>query len=223
MKFRLTSEFGALEEVRNGTPHNGIDIAMPEGTELHSIAEGVVERVVDYGSENIGKGVIIRADDGTRSIYGHMSEIDVRSGEHVDKGELLGLSGSTGNSTGAHLHFGIWKDGEYVDPAPMTDQLMRMSGDIADEGKWYMFGIDTKIDNAINESVDDMKQEMIDGIIAFLGALRDVAIDLSFSIALIGGGLSIILWVAGFQKGMRWAGILFVANVLIKTLLGGYL
>ncbi|MCA1319780.1 M23 family metallopeptidase [Bacillus tianshenii] len=121
MKFRISSEFGVLEEIRNNRPHTGVDIAMPEGTDLRAIADAVVERVVDYGAENIGKGVILRLADGKRAIYGHMKDIAVKQGDYVREGSVVGHSGNTGHSTGPHLHLGIkTPDGQFVDPAAQS-------------------------------------------------------------------------------------------------------
>jgi murein DD-endopeptidase MepM/ murein hydrolase activator NlpD len=135
VKFRLSSEFGELSPVRDH-PHHGIDFAMPEGTELRSVFEGVVERVVDFGNENLGKGVFIRHDDGTLSIYGHLKEISVKPGEHVDAGELIGLSGNTGHSTGPHLHFAM-KDanGNWLDPTPIAEKVSDTQGGLLD---WFL-------------------------------------------------------------------------------------
>jgi murein DD-endopeptidase MepM/ murein hydrolase activator NlpD len=129
MKFRLSSEYGELSEIRNMVPHHGIDLAMAEGTQLRSVMGGVVEKVVDYGSDNLGKGVFIRNEDGTLSIYGHMSSIKVKVGEHLHSGDSLGLSGNTGHSTAAHLHYGM-KDaaGHWVDPTPVAEQVSNMQG-----------------------------------------------------------------------------------------------
>jgi len=133
MKFRLTGEFGELSLVRNNKPHSGIDLALPEGTQLRSIMDGVVEKVVNYGDANIGKGVIVRLDNGDRAIYGHMSEITVHKGQHVDAGQLIGLSGNTGNSTGPHLHFGLTDaNGAIIDPTKYAEDLAAISGDVSD-------------------------------------------------------------------------------------------
>jgi hypothetical protein len=120
MKFRVTSPYGALEEFRDH-PHTGIDLSMPTGTDIMSPVNGVVERLVDYGSENIGKGVIIRTEDGERLIFGHLSEYKVKVGEYIHQGDLVGLSGNTGNSTGPHLHVGLKENGEFVDPSHYVD------------------------------------------------------------------------------------------------------
>jgi hypothetical protein len=221
MKFRMSSKFGSLEEIRDH-PHNGIDLAMPEGTTLRSIADGVIERITDYGSESIGKGVIIKLEDGSRAIYGHMSDIDVKVGEAIKAGEVIGLSGNTGHSTGAHLHFGLWKNGEYIDPTPMADTLANISGDVGNG----LFTLTTPlgdymIDNVkstVREKSEEMTREIALGI---LDGLRDILVDAAFAIVLVGGGLCIIFKVAGWDDGYKWAGILSVAYVLIKFLLGG--
>jgi murein DD-endopeptidase MepM/ murein hydrolase activator NlpD len=129
MKFRLSGAFGELSPVREGRAHTGIDFAMPEGTELRSICEGVVQKIVDYGHKNIGKGVIIKGNDGNYYIYGHMSKVDVQKGTFVHDGSYIGLSGNTGHSTGPHLHFGMQApDGHFIDPTSAFDHLVASSG-----------------------------------------------------------------------------------------------
>jgi murein DD-endopeptidase MepM/ murein hydrolase activator NlpD len=226
MKFQLTSAFGVMERVRDGKAHTGIDLAMPVGTELRSIADGVVERVTDYVG-NIGNGVIIRLEDGTRLIYGHMSDIDVKVGQKIDAGELIGLSGNSGHSTGPHLHFGMMKDGEYVDPTPIAEHLANMSGDVTHVGGWSLFQANGVLTDLIRNNItqpakEKMKEEMTEAVITFFEVLRDVVIELTYSITLVGGGILILLRVAGLQNGGRWASVLFLANILIKFLLGGY-
>lgn len=108
--FRVTSDFRAIDSA-HPTAHTGIDLAMKCGTELHSPTNGIIERVVDYGNANIGKGVIIRTEEGERLILGHLSDnSSVHVGQHVNVGDYLGLTGTTGNSTGCHLHIGL-RDG----------------------------------------------------------------------------------------------------------------
>jgi hypothetical protein len=129
MKFRISGPYGELAEIRDNIPHHGIDFSMPEGTTLRSVSSGVVERVVDFGHNNLGKGVFIRNADGTESIYGHMSRIDVKEGEHVHIKEIIGLSGNTGNSSAPHLHYGL-KDvqGAWVDPTSQADRVAGFQG-----------------------------------------------------------------------------------------------
>jgi hypothetical protein len=215
MKFRLSGEYGELSPVRNGQPHSGIDLAMPEGTTLRAIKDGIVDRVYD-GSGAIGKGLSIKLDDGSRAIYGHMNDVDVSVGEHVDFGTVLGESGATGHSTGPHLHFGL-KDssGQFTDPTPLVERLASISGDGVNEGLILKL-----MPDSVKESAKEQTMEIILGT---LEALRDIVVELSGSIALVGGGLCILLYVAGWRDGLRWTGILSVANLLIKFLLGGYI
>lgn len=217
MKFKVTSPYGVLEEVRDHA-HNGIDLAMPEGTPLRSIAEGVVERVVDYGDINIGKGVIIRLEDGTRHIYGHLSKVEVKAGEHVNAGELIGISGNTGHSTGAHLHFGVWKDGHFVDPTALAEKVSAYAGNIT-SSDLPLWDIDGRFNLFLQQTADNMTEYFKQQIIDFLTALCDVFVDLSYSITLVGGGILIILYAVSKSKRFgKWFAVLYAINALITFL-----
>ncbi len=139
MKFQITGPYGELAEVRNNVPHHGVDLAMPEGTPLRSIADGVVENVLDLGKDNLGKGVIIKFEDGTTGIYGHMSDIDVKVGDVIKEGEMIGLSGNSGFSTGPHLHFGLKEEaGNWTDPTPLVEKVDALSGESFGFGSWLL-------------------------------------------------------------------------------------
>lgn len=219
MKFVLTSGFGMIEAVRKGKPHNGLDLAMPVGTKLRSIADGVVERVVDYGSQNLGKGVIIRMEDGTRHIYGHMHDVSVKVGQKVHDGTLIGLSGNTGHSTGPHLHFGMWKDGEFQDPTPVIEEVDALAGEVSTYRFFQGNGILYDLGGSLREKAKEQSREWILG---FLDALADVVVDLSYAVTLVGGGILLILHAVGFRHRWLKAPVLIVGHVLIKLLLGGY-
>jgi hypothetical protein len=221
MKFRLSSEYGELSPVRDHV-HKGIDLAMPEGTELRSIADGVVERVLNQGSEGLGKGVFIRNEDGSLSIYGHMSDTSaVKVGEHVNAGELIGYSGNTGHSTGAHLHFALkGTDGQFVDPTPVAEQLDAITGPVSNLGILEPIGgLGALIGSTLREHTKEKSKEIIYG---FLEAALEVTRELIGAVALVGGGITLIMWVAGWKDGARWTSMLFTANVLLKYLFGGY-
>lgn len=112
----VTSEYGAMESFRTA-PHTGIDYACPEGTELHAPVDGIVSAVKDYGDVGLGKAVFVKMEDGQQYVLGHLSEIKVEVGDVVKTGDLLALSGNTGNSTGPHLHFGAFDvNGNPIDP-----------------------------------------------------------------------------------------------------------
>lgn len=124
--YPITSRFLQQESFRH-YKHLGQDFAMPIGTPLRSIEPGTVLKVVDYGKENIGKGVLVQWEDGRTAIYGHMSQTSVHPGDHVDVGSLLGYSGNTGHSLGPHLHFGLKEGGRFIDPSPYTPQIQSMN------------------------------------------------------------------------------------------------
>jgi murein DD-endopeptidase MepM/ murein hydrolase activator NlpD len=112
-KYVKSSGFGW----RWGKLHAGEDFAAPIGTPVHAISSGVVVFAgVDAG---YGNKVEIRHWDGTVSWYGHLSRIDVKAGQKVDPAEQIGLVGSTGHSTGPHLHLEIHPHGDGpIDPLP---------------------------------------------------------------------------------------------------------
>lgn len=153
MIVRITSKFGEVSSIHK-TPHTGIDIGLNEGTPLRSVYDGVIKQVYD-GSANIGKGVKIQFEDGTEGIYGHLSDVKVKEGEMVQDGQIIGLSGNTGRSTGGHLHFSLKKDGEFIDPSSVVDKTVNHSwldtfihngkvgdgiGDIPDFSIWEWLG-----------------------------------------------------------------------------------
>ena len=92
-----------------GRPHNGMDIAAPTGTEVRAGAGGTVVRV-DYNGlyYQYGRYILIDHGNGLSTLYAHLSGTTVKTGDTVDRGDLIGYVGSTGFSTGAHLHFGLY-------------------------------------------------------------------------------------------------------------------
>ncbi len=94
--------------------HKGIDIAVPIGTSVSAAASGTV--VTAQWSDSFGYYVVIDHGDGIFTRYGHCSKLLVSAGDKVIMGESIALSGSTGNSTGPHLHFEILQNGTPVDP-----------------------------------------------------------------------------------------------------------
>lgn len=105
---RVTSPFGWRTHPITGRQHlhGGIDIAAPNGTPIMASKAGVVV-ISQYGS-SYGNYVVISHPDGTRTLYAHMSQRSVSAGDTVSQGQTVGLVGSTGSSTGNHLHFETW-------------------------------------------------------------------------------------------------------------------
>jgi len=98
-----------------GWGHNGIDIAGPWGAPVVAADSGTVV-LVAWWEYSYGYHVVIDHGGGLKTLYGHLSEIDVQAGQTVNKGDLIGREGSTGRSTGPHLHFEVTLDGQYVNP-----------------------------------------------------------------------------------------------------------
>lgn len=97
--------------------HKGHDWAIPAGTRVKASEKGVVE--LAYYSDSYGYNVLIKHSDALETRYAHMSELYVKQGDKVKKGQILGLSGSTGDSTGPHLHFEVIKNGTKINPLSM--------------------------------------------------------------------------------------------------------
>lgn len=109
----ITSRFGSRESIRS-YPHNGLDIAAPYGTKIMSATNGTVTFSGDNGS--YGNLVIIDCGHGVEIYYGHCSKLLVNVGDKIESGDIIAEVGSTGNSTGNHLHFEIKVNGISVDP-----------------------------------------------------------------------------------------------------------
>ena len=114
--YAINSPFGPRhmpgQAVRN---HEGVDIAAPRGTSVFAAAEGSVLRT-GFDAEGYGRFVEIRHPNGMSTLYGHLSRLDVASGDRLLKGQRIGLVGSTGRSTGPHLHFEVRRGDRQVNP-----------------------------------------------------------------------------------------------------------
>ena len=113
---RLASRFG-LRRIFNGearAPHSGLDVAVPRGTPIKAAAQGKILATGDYFFN--GKTVFIDHGNGLISMYCHLDRIDVQSGDQVTQGQRVGLAGSTGRSSGPHLHWSVVLNGTMVDP-----------------------------------------------------------------------------------------------------------
>jgi len=124
----LSSSFGPRLDPFTGRlhQHNGIDLAARAGSAIHALAAGTVI----YSGWRSGQGntVIIRHEDGRESLYGHASKLFVRAGDPVTCATALGCVGSTGHSTGAHLHFEVRERGRALNPlSVMAETVSRVA------------------------------------------------------------------------------------------------
>lgn len=95
--------------------HTGIDFTAPRGTDVYATGDGVVKSV-DSKSRGYGEHIVIDHGYGYETLYGHLSGFNVREGQRVKRGEIIGFVGSTGTSTAPHLHYEVIKDGEKINP-----------------------------------------------------------------------------------------------------------
>lgn len=115
-KGRLSSRFG-LRRIFNDlprAPHAGLDVTAPAGTPITAPADGLVIHTGDYFFN--GNSVYLDHGQGLITVYMHLSHIDVREGQSVKRGNVLGTVGATGRATGPHLHWGVILNGHSVDP-----------------------------------------------------------------------------------------------------------
>jgi murein DD-endopeptidase MepM/ murein hydrolase activator NlpD len=118
----LTGTFGGRADPFTGEPanHQGIDISTEKGDSVYATADGVVESASYNG--DYGNFMVIRHDFGLATRYGHLSAFVVKPGQIVKRGEIIARVGSTGRSTGAHLHYEILANGKLVNPLQLLTQ-----------------------------------------------------------------------------------------------------
>lgn len=112
----LTSGFGYRSDPMTGEQgiHQGVDIAAPAGQPIHASADGIVVRAGEV--TGLGRAVYVAHGYGLVTRYGHMSRVDVHPGQRLKRGDVVGLVGNTGRSTGYHLHYEVRLDGAPVNP-----------------------------------------------------------------------------------------------------------
>ncbi|WP_233840989.1 M23 family metallopeptidase [Dyella sp. 2HG41-7] len=112
----ISSYFGVRADPFDGLAarHTGLDIAVPAGSPVHTVAEGMVT----YAGVRSGYGNVVEIDHGNGYMtrYAHNSKLLVHPGEHVRVGDEIAQAGSTGRSTGSHVHFEVWHNGRVVNP-----------------------------------------------------------------------------------------------------------
>jgi murein DD-endopeptidase MepM/ murein hydrolase activator NlpD len=114
---RIASGFGMRIDPVYGTAkmHNGLDFTAPQGTPIYATANGRVE-MAGFDESGFGNHVIINNGYGYKTLFGHVAKVKVKTGEYVNRGEVIGWVGSTGKSTGPHCHYEVHINGREVDP-----------------------------------------------------------------------------------------------------------
>ncbi len=121
----MSSRFGSRTDPITGRKawHNGVDFAGKEGAEVNTVAAGVV--VFAGVRSGYGKMIEVNHGGGFSTRYGHHKELLVKAGDIIKKGQPIGLMGSSGRSTGPHVHFEVFKNGRVVDPASYIHRASR--------------------------------------------------------------------------------------------------
>ena len=118
----ISSRYGARSHPVYDEPrfHSGLDISAPHGTDVKATADGVVA----FAGRTDGGGIVVVIEHGYgfRTAYAHNSKTLVQIGQHIKRGDAIALSGSTGTSTGPHLHYEVWKNGQHVNPADYLEK-----------------------------------------------------------------------------------------------------
>jgi len=116
--YAINSKFGMrrLGGEPGARPHKGVDIAAPKGTSVFAATEGRVLRTGNQ-PEGYGRFIELRHPNGMTTLYAHLSRIDVATGQQIIADQRIGLVGSTGFSTGPHLHFEVKRDGTQINPS----------------------------------------------------------------------------------------------------------
>ena len=145
----ITSNFGS----RWGRQHKGLDIKVYIGDTIRAAFSGKV-RIVRYEAGGYGKYIVIRHNNGLETIYGHLSKQLVEENQEVRSGEVIGLGGNTGRSTGSHLHFETRLCGVALNPALMFDfRAQDVTGD------YYAFNKETYDNESTNATRLRVKQD----------------------------------------------------------------
>jgi murein DD-endopeptidase MepM/ murein hydrolase activator NlpD len=123
LSVNFTSGYGVRSDPFRGSAamHAGIDLAGPIGTPIYATADGIVGRS-EWNAGGYGNLVELNHGQGIQTRYGHMSRRMVEPGQRVRRGQVIGLMGSTGRSTGSHLHYEVRIDGRAVNPVPFMQQ-----------------------------------------------------------------------------------------------------
>jgi murein DD-endopeptidase MepM/ murein hydrolase activator NlpD len=113
----ISSGYGPRNHPLTGTPgfHSGVDISVPDGSSVKTTADGIVS--YSGWTSRSGYTVVVEHGHGFRTAYAHNRKNLVRVGQRVRRDETIAISGSTGNSTGPHVHYEIWKNGQHVNPS----------------------------------------------------------------------------------------------------------
>lgn len=210
----ITAKFREIDEIHK-TPHTGVDFAIPLGTKLRAVGDGVVDNVVNYGNADVGKGVFIKLENGVKVLYGHLDKPLVKPGQVVKAGDVIGLSGNTGFSTGPHLHLQAYDaSGKLIDPMHLAesvfDNASKFSLDKLNPFKSVQEGI-----QGLNDRIDKIGYwinpvNWVKELWGFLDTLfKSGALDNALIVATIGAIMLIMLGAEKPKKYIFWTWVIY--------------
>ncbi len=144
--------------------HYGIDYKSQKGDEVISTAEGVV-MFAGMTSIGFGKMVTLVHANGFKTRYGHLSKIDVKVGQFVEKGQKVGEVGNTGRSTGAHLHYEVMFLSQRINPRPFNDWTMKDYSQIFTEVKQVPWA---SLVQAVNQKIQRAEKQLLPPVVALM-------------------------------------------------------
>ncbi|MGX1987565.1 phage tail tape measure protein [Bacillus subtilis] len=167
--FRVSSKYGQQESGLRSSPHKGTDFAAKAGTAIKSLQSGKVQ-IAGY-SKTAGNWVVIKQDDGTVAKYMHMLNTpSVKTGQSVKAGQTIGKVGSTGNSTGNHLHLQIEQNGKTIDPEKYMQGIGTSISDASQaeaerqqgiaQAKSDLLSLQGDIDS-VNDQIQELQYELV--------------------------------------------------------------
>ena len=132
--YPITQRFG--EKITDPNGHTGVDFALPKGTPVRAAADGVV-KAVRWSQSGYGIHIVLDHGGGVETVYAHLLTASFPVGTALERGKIMALSGSSGNSTGPHLHFEVRVNGKAVDPVPLFQGAANDADDAAGR-KWVV-------------------------------------------------------------------------------------
>lgn len=185
-EYKVTSDYGTRTDpfTKETKTHKGIDYALPLNTEVISNVTGFVEKT-NYEKNGFGNYVVIKDGTGRLHYYAHLNKSSVKVGDFVSFGDTIGLSGSTGRSTGAHLHYEI-RNSSGVSLNP-NDYITTIQDVVSDKGE-----------EAVKETVSENPETMI-GMFDIKSKLKNIVFNI-FKFIVI--ALLIVLFVILITKSM---------------------
>jgi hypothetical protein len=208
----VSAGYGVINNIHK-TPHKGIDLVLNEGSPLPAVQDGTI--IVVNETAKLGKYVMMRLHDGKEVIYGHLSRFgDFKPGDSIQQGQTLGYVGSTGNSTGPHLHLQVMENGHTIDPTPYA----------------HLLNINPQSPSAFQSIKDiaafftDMKQNGIFHAMTgstftdWLIGIARVIVDSSAEIGLVAAIILVIVGMCGSTRARKWLYWTVIITIILQMI-----